>query len=83
MPKSFKDELQRRKDLHCGKCGKEVYYVRAADFPFHQDGSDNDKCWVAIIRGEVWPFAENTDSHAPDFWKRGRKLPPHGQLRKH
>jgi len=42
-------EVPRR----CPTCGAPAFYLSGADRHFHEDGSDNDKCWLAILRGEV------------------------------
>jgi predicted GIY-YIG superfamily endonuclease len=53
----------------CPACDKPAIYSRARDRCFHRDGSGNERCWLAITRGEV--------VHGPDHqgvWRWAEKV---------
>lgn len=37
----------------CPVCDRGAFLVHSAERYFHTDGTDNDKCWLAILRGQV------------------------------
>ena len=43
----------RRTGSKCRVCGKKAIYDFPEDRFFHTDGSDNQDCWVAILRREA------------------------------
>lgn len=58
----------------CPACGKPSWYLRTVDRYIHCDGSENDGCWLAILRGDTpsgfsRTLAESTTVSDTNEWR--------------
>jgi hypothetical protein len=62
--------------VQCPGCGEEAIYHKPLDRTFHADGTDNDHCWVMILRGEArhgdqeWLDYVVSGGTSPQRWDR-------------